>query len=253
MPPDGTQELALAAPESTSLLNFVAQAVSDPSIDVGKLEALLRMQREILADDARQQFGRAMTACQAEIQPVVRDTANTQTGSKYAKLEKVDAAIRPIYTRHGFSLSFDEEPGDAQNMAIACDVSHSAGYTKRYRLFAPPDTLGPKGTPVKTQLHGRGSTTTFLRRYLECNIFNVVLRNMDDDGNRGGMETITEAEIEELKTALDELNIAADHFLNYMGYEALPDIQKRDLAKARNAIKVTREKRAAARKAGELA
>jgi ERF superfamily len=197
-----------------SLLNFVAQAVSDPNVDVGKLEALLRMQREIVGEDARVQFIQAMKEAQAEIMPVVRDSENTQTKSFYAKLEAVDAAIRPIYIRHGFSLSFDEEAGDGTNMLIVCEVSHVAGHAKKYRLNAPPDTLGPKGTPTKTILHGRGSTVTFLRRYLTCNIFNVVLRNQDDDGVRGGTRFISEAEAAELRDLIKQAGRQEGPFLD---------------------------------------
>ena len=55
-----------------SLLTFVAQAVRDPAIDVAKLEALLRMQREIVAEDARVQFNRSFAALSAEIRQVER-------------------------------------------------------------------------------------------------------------------------------------------------------------------------------------
>jgi hypothetical protein len=197
-----------------SLLNFVAQAVADPNVDVGKLEALLRMQREIVADDAKLQFSRAMAAAQAEIQPVARTSENKQTNSFYAKLEAVDADIRPIYVQHGFSLSFDEEPCEGPNMMIVCEVSHVAGHSRKYRLNAPPDTLGPKGTPTKTVLHGRGSTVTFLRRYLTCNIFNVVLRNQDDDGNRGGARFITEDQAGELRALMKEAGRQSGPFLD---------------------------------------
>src|SRR6266404_3054873 len=90
---------------AATLLDFVAMAVKDPAIDVNKLDMLLRMQREIIADNARVEFNAAMNAAQSEIQPVARTAENTQTKSWYAKLEAVDAAIRPIYLRHGFALS----------------------------------------------------------------------------------------------------------------------------------------------------
>jgi hypothetical protein len=201
------QELAAPRPDTGgTLLNFVAQAVADPNIDVTKLEALLRMQREIVADEARLAFNEAMSAAQAEIEPVARTSQNLQTNSMYAKLEAVDGAIRPIYTRHGFSLSFDEEELAAAhqpvngppNMKIMCRVTRGR-HSEVFSLLAPADTLGPKGAPVKTALHGRGSTITFLRRYLTCNIFNVVLRNQDDDGVRGGQRFITEAQAAELR------------------------------------------------------
>jgi hypothetical protein len=167
-----------------SLLNFVARAMADPSIDVAKLEMLLRMQREIVADDARLQFNRAMSLAQGEMQPVVRDAQNTQTNSKYALLETIDAAIRPIYVKHGFMLSFNSEPIDGPDERIICEVSHTAGHSKRYQLDAPLDTVGPQGRANKTPLHGLGSTVSYLRRYLTAMIFNIVLKNEDNDGNR---------------------------------------------------------------------
>lgn len=219
-----------------SLINFVAQAVRDPNIDVAKLKALLEMQRELVADDARGQFIRAMSAAQAEIQPVVRDTENTQTQSMYAKLETVDAAIRPIYIAHGFSLSFDEEPGSDGNMLIVCEASHTAGHSKKYRLHAPPDTMGPKGAPTKTVLHGRGSTITFLRRYLTCNIFNVVLRNQDDDGRLAGMEFISAAQVEELQKLIAETHSDETKFLQHFEIAHLGNLTVGNLTRARNAL-----------------
>lgn len=228
-----------------SLLNFVAAAVSDPNIDVTKLEALLRMQREIVGEDARVQFVQAMSAAQAEIMPVVRKAENTQTRSFYAKLETVDAAIRPIYTKHGFSLCFDEEPSDGPNMMIVCEVSHAAGHSKKYRLNAPPDTLGPKGAPTKTVLHGRGSTVTFLRRYLVCNVFNVVLADMDDDGQRGGMVFITTEQQQQLTILLRETKADLDGFLDFVGAGSIEGIQAKDFGRAMNALAAKKRQMAA--------
>lgn len=170
-------------PLAGSLLNFVARAMADPAIDVTKLEMLLRMQREIVAEDARVQFHRAMNATQGEMQAVVRDAINDQTRSKYATLEAVDAAIRPVYARNGFSLSFSEVPNDAPELRIACLVKHAAGHVETYHLSALSDTVGAKGNPNKTPIQGVGSSVSYLRRYLTCMIFNVALRD-DNDGNR---------------------------------------------------------------------
>ncbi len=232
--PDNRAVAAAEAPGS--LLNFIAQAVERPDIDVQKLEALLRMQREVIAEDARVQFIHAMTAAQAEIAPVARDTENSQTKSTYAKLETVDAAIRPIYTKHGFSLSFDEEAGDAANMQIVCEVSHTAGHSKKYRLFAPPDTLGPKGSPTKTALHGRGSTITFLRRYLTCNIFNVVLRNQDDDGRLGGMKFISAEQAEDLRKYLKATGSDEGAFLQHFEAARIESLPEANYTPARNML-----------------
>lgn len=180
------------APETTALtlvepdawLNFLMRAARDPSIDVAKLDALRRMQREDREHDARLRYTEAMAAAQGEMLPVVRDATNDQTRSKYARLETIDAAIRPIYTRHGFVLEFNSEAIDGPNERIVCEVSHIAGHSKKFQLEAAPDVAGPQGKANKTQLHGLASTVSYLRRYLTCMVFNIVLANDDNDGNR---------------------------------------------------------------------
>jgi hypothetical protein len=182
---NGTEIVPRTEPQS--LLNVIARAMDDDRFDVLKLDALLRMQRELVAEQARHEFSRAMSAAQGEMRAVFRNAANEQTHSRYARLEKIDDAIRPIYTTHGFSLTFGtEKPADPASIRVVCDCAHSGGHTKVYELEAPPDMTGTRGQVNKTLLHGMGSTISYLRRYLTTMIFNVVLTNEDDDGNAGG-------------------------------------------------------------------
>lgn len=220
-----------------SLLNFVALAVRDPTIDVAKLDALLRMEREIRADAAATEYKRAMNAAQAEIQPVARTAENTQTKSFYAKLEDVDAAIRPIYLHHGFSLSYNTVPPLVPgNVRVECRCSHVAGHSDLFYREAPADTLGPKGAPVKTILHGGGSTETFLKRYLACGIFNVVFKNQDDDGVRGGMKFISAEQVKDLSDLMMEVGTNLDAFCQLWGIEILPNMLEANFAPAMNML-----------------
>jgi hypothetical protein len=228
-------------------------AVRDPNIDVAKLEALMRMQREIIADDAKLQFNRAMSAAQAEMQPVMRDAANHQTNSKYARLETIDAVMRPIYTR--LSLSFNSEPIDGPNVRIACEVAHMAGHSKTFHLEAALDTAGPQGKANKTPLHGLGSSVSYLRRYLTCMIFHIVLMNEDNDGNRlrPDVGRISHAQKMDLKGLMRETHTLESKFLEVMfpGL-ALREIEEApavDFARLKNALITKRTilaKRAAA-------
>jgi hypothetical protein len=169
--------------DPASVLELIARAASDPAVDVAKMQALVAMHRELAADQARREYNQALNRAQEEIQPVARTTENTITHSFYAKLEEVDKAIRPIYLKYEFALSYNTvEPLVAGNVRLECRCSRG-GHVEKYYLEAPADTHGPKGNPVKTMLHGIGSTDTFLRRYLTCSIFNVVFRDMDNDGN----------------------------------------------------------------------
>jgi hypothetical protein len=202
----------ISQPVAGSLLNIVAAAAADPNTDVDKLRMLIDLQRTILADDARMQFTRAMAAAQAEMQPVLRDAPNSATNSRYARYETIDAVIRPIYSRHGFALEFSEADGAANgNRRITCEVSHVAGHIKTRWLDAPTDTMGARGNANKTELHGLGSTLSYLRRYLLCAAFNIVTANEDNDGNRERArddgELIGRAQIAELRALMVETRI----------------------------------------------
>lgn len=234
--------------QPSGLMAAIFALSRDPAVNIATVEALVGLHERMEDRQAEIKFNEAMNAAQAEIQPVARTAENTQTRSFYAKLETVDAAIRPIYLRHGFSLSYNTiAPLTPGNIRVECRCAHIAGHAERYAREAPADTLGPKGTAVKTVLHGGGSTETYLKRYLACGIFNVVFRNLDDDGNRGGglMEEISDEECAELSRGVTETGLNLNAFLSLFGVQAIPDIQKKDLATARNAINLKRRGRQA--------
>jgi hypothetical protein len=165
------------------MLSLIERIARDPTIDIDRLERMLAFQERLMARQAEMNWHEAMNRCQEEIQPVARATENTVTRSFYAKLEAVDAAIRPIYLKHGFAvLDNTVEPLVAGNIRIECRVTRG-GHVEKFYREAPPDTLGPKGSPTKTTLHGGASTETFLRRYARCGAFNVVFKDLDNDGN----------------------------------------------------------------------
>ena len=68
------------------------------------------MARQVKADEAKEAFQAAMAQAQAEMPSVVKDRENSHLKSKYAQLEAIDDAIRPVYTRHGFSLMLASAP-----------------------------------------------------------------------------------------------------------------------------------------------
>jgi hypothetical protein len=167
---------------SGGLLNFIERASRDPEFDVAKFGELLRMQREIVEEQARRAFNVAMAEAQAEMMPIIRDAINPHTQSKYAKLETIDREMRPIYTRHGFAVRFGSAPSPNSGwIRIVCTVSHTGGYSETNYLDAPPDDKGARGGTSKTGVQAVGSAVTYLRRYLLAMVFNIVLAD-DDDG-----------------------------------------------------------------------
>lgn len=220
------EDTSIVVSDAGSIFAKVIELASNPNTSPEMFDRIVAWQEREQARISEERFNSAMNLTQAEIEPVARTAENKQVGNFYAKLEAVDAAIRPIYLRHGFNVAYNTIPPLVPgNVRVECEVS-LGNHSKRYYREAPADTMGPKGTPTKTALHGGGSTETFLKRYAVTGAFNVVFRNQDDDGVRGGMKFISAEQAGELH----DLIISA-------GFEEAEWLQRR----AGNAIRSVHE------------
>lgn len=217
------------AQDTTSLLQVITRAASDASVDIDKMERLMQMHERLVARDAEQAFNTAMKLAQQEMRPIAADAENSQTRSKYATYAKLDAALRPIYTKHGFALSFDE--GDSEkpeHIRVLCYVSHEAGHTRTYRKDMPADGKGAKGGDVMTKTHAAGAAASYGSRYLLKGIFNVAVGGDDRDGNAppGSQDipTISDAQVKELLQLIERSKSTAEKFCQVAKIEAVPDL-----------------------------
>jgi hypothetical protein len=159
------------------------RAAKDPTVDAGKVRELYLIAREIRQDEAMEAFNVAMSACQAEMRPIAADAENPQTHSRYATYAKLDRALRPIYTKHGFAISYDEADSDKPaHVRVLAYVTRGA-YTRIYRKDMPADGKGAKGGDVMTLTHASGAAGSYGSRYLLKGIFNVAVGEEDVDGN----------------------------------------------------------------------
>jgi hypothetical protein len=112
-------------------------------------------------------------------------------------------------------LSYSDEPQADGGILIRGRLKHlPSGHYEDSFMPAPLDTTGGK-----SNVQAVGSTNSFLRRYVACNIFNIVVVGDDDDGTGG---TIDEAQT---KTILDLLKKAkgGPKFLKYMKAQSVAD------------------------------
>ena len=173
-------------PRRIELLDIIAGVIEKPSVNVEKIRALLDMQRENDRDQRHLAFMVAMAEAQEKMQPIVRADAGER--KKYAKLERIDNEIRPIYTAAGFSLSFNSKKMENGAVRMMCKCFHKAGWTEEYELEGDLDMSGPQGKATKPSIQGLGSSVSYLRRYLTLMIFNVTLKDEDNDGAGDGAE-----------------------------------------------------------------
>lgn len=169
--------------EAATILSVIQRAAADPQCDIEKMERLMAMHERMQAKTAETEFNAALSRVQGEMGRIAADATNSQTRSQYATYGKLDSALRPKYTKEGFSLSFGTEPAPEGMVGMVCFVSHIGGHTREYRAHVPSDGKGAKGGDVMTKTHAFGSGTSYGMRYLLKMIFNVAIGEEDDDGN----------------------------------------------------------------------
>ena len=203
------------------VLTLIERVALDPRADVEKLERMMAMYERLKAKEAE----RAHNAAKARIlkklagikivknRPVLpeSDKGGPQKGVfeafKYAPLEEIDKHLRPLLAEEQMDLSYSDEPCDG-GILIRGRLKHlPSGHYEDSFMPAPPDTTGGK-----SNVQAIGSTNSFLRRYVACNIFNIVVVGDDDDGTGG---TIDEAQTKTILELIKKANVGPK-FLKYM-------------------------------------
>lgn len=160
--------------------------------DVEQLSKLMDLHERWNREEARKAYNAAKRAVESEVPRIEKDGRNETTSSSYSRIETINKALVPIYTKHGFTLSFSEGVTDKEgHIRIICDVSHIGGHSETKWVDLPLDNVGLKGTVNKTGVHATGSTLSYGRRYLTCLIFNISTGD-DDDGQESGKGAMEE-------------------------------------------------------------
>lgn len=239
------QVLAMPIPQAAptqSLLHVIARAMSDPSIPVEKVERYAALYERAIAREDEIAFNEAMRAAQSEMRHIAADANNSQTKSKYATYAALDAKVRPIYSKHGFSLSFYTGEGAPEGcIRIYCKVSRG-GHTERPFIDMPADGKGAKGGDVMTKTHATGAGVTYGRRYLLGMIFNLVVGE-DDDGNSADLTAIDQDQIEQLIALADEVGADKEAFCKYFRIEGMALLPAKDFDRAIAALNKKRSQK----------
>jgi hypothetical protein len=181
----GEKDVAIvAADEPQDAALMFERLARDPNASVDKIERLMALWERGEARKAEAAFNAAMSAAQSEMRSVAVDSDNPQTRSRYASYQALDRALRPIYTKHGFGLSFDTGDGAPESFVrMLCYVTHGGGHSRTYKADMPADGKGAKGGDVMTKTHAVGAAMSYGMRYLLKMVFNIAVGEDDKDGN----------------------------------------------------------------------
>jgi ERF superfamily len=201
---------------------LIERLALDPRADVEKVERMMTMYEALKAKEAELAYNAAKARILKKLAgiKIVKnrsalyelDKAKPQTGSheafKYAPLEEIDKHLRPLLAEEEMDLAFSGEPREGGGVLIRGRLKHlPSGHYEDSFMPALPDTTGGK-----SEVQAVGSTNSYLRRYVACNIFNIVVVGDDDDGNGG---TIDEAQTKTILTLINKAKVGPK-FLKYM-------------------------------------
>jgi hypothetical protein len=212
-----------------AVLALIERVALDPRADVAKLARMMAMYERLKAKEAELAYNAAKGRMLRKLagikivknRPVLSeiDKGKPQKGTyeafKYAPLEEIDKHLRPLLAEEGMDLSYSDEPSEGGGILIRGRLKHLlGGHYEDSFMPAPLDTTGGK-----SNVQAVGSTNSFLRRYVACNIFNIVVVGDDDDGTGG---TIDQAQTKTILGLMRKAKVGPK-FLKYMRAQSVAE------------------------------
>lgn len=211
-------------------MEMIAAIARDPSIPVDRIAALIGLQERMEAREAEKAYNQDFALAMMEMPRVAKRGAK-KMGDKgtimYATYEDVDAAIRPVETRHGFARSFSTRAGgDKAGSVMTLRLTHRAGHSTTSERFCRPDP-----GPGRNDIQAEGSGESYGRRYLTLAVWNIVTVGADDDANSA--DPISDEQAADIHQWLDLLAMTptqAERFWAWVGPSAVSvaSIQRKD-------------------------
>jgi hypothetical protein len=217
------------ADSAATVLGLIERVALDPGADAEKLERMMAIYEMLNAKEAEFAYnaakGRILKKLAGTKIVKTRSALNEINGAtrqkgtpepfKYAPLEEIDIHLRPLLAEEEMDLSYSDESVEGGAIRIRGRLKHlPGGYYEDSFMSAPPDTTGGK-----SNVQAVGSTNSYLRRYVACNIFNIVIVGDDDDGNGG---TIDEAQIKTILALIKKAKVGPK-FLKYMKAQSVEE------------------------------
>lgn len=230
------------------MVGLLEKVLSNPDLPIDRLEKMLELKerhdkglREERAEESRRAFNAAMAKAQRAMPTVIKSKTNKHTRSTYADLSDVVEQAMPVVYGHGFSVSFTPAGADDKsNLLIDWCVMHEAGHTQTGQAGFPLDAAGAQGNANKTGIQAMGSTMSYARRYLICNLFNIATDD-DDDGNQTAF--VSEDQAKTLRKMIETAGVAEKIVLDAHGAPSIDKFPAQEFNTAVERLRIDISKR----------
>jgi hypothetical protein len=179
---------------------------------------------------------------QPELPVIERDGTIVVKGkirSRYATYEAIMETIAEPLRRFGFALSFNTpDTGDSAFARITCKLRHKDGHSEPYEIRLPIER-----TDFRSAAQDVHSTISFGKRVLLKDVLNIVEKGEGADAPKQ-LAFVTEDQVHDLETMLQDTNSDTNRFLAYFGIQKLADLSVKDHREALSMLqtKLNRQK-----------
>lgn len=225
-----------------NMLLVIARAAADKDVNPDKMRALLDMQKEIRAEEARIAFTEAFIEMSAEL-PVInakgRIEIEAKAGKKgqstpYATFNEINRVTKPILHRRGFALWCEPDFAPDGRIIVHGHLDHKGGHGKSCSISMPLETSGSKNN-----VQGVGSSLSYGKRYCAIALLNLVseaLEDRDDDGHAAGKKGAkaepetkevvfaSALQITEMEKAIEDCGVGLEVVCNKYQIDALREL-----------------------------
>jgi len=186
----------LTTQQDNGFLSLMQQALTTPNMDMSILKDMLAMQKEVMAQQAIIDFNNDFSEMSKEI-PVIAHTKKSYS-TTYTPLEDIVNIVRPILSKYGFSISFNNTQETQGFVKVTCQLRHKAGHMIENMLILPTEAV----TKGMNAMQAIGAAISYGKRYTLCGILNIA--TTADDDNDG---FATNAKIESSKKKLSDVRL----------------------------------------------
>lgn len=167
-------------------MDLLAMAVQKGNVDVGTLERLMVVRKEMLAEQAKTAYYDALAAFQAECPIILRSREGHENRYRYAPLEVIVKQVTPFLTKHGFSHQEDGVVTEGWVEAVVT-VTHRSGHQETKRFKVPSNSNAGMSPQQKY-----GAAMTYATRYAFCAAFGIRTADRDTDCPPDATQSVTE-------------------------------------------------------------
>lgn len=205
---------------------MMLQAVIDKGItadNVGALEKLVGLYERMQQKDAEKLFAEAFVRLQSELPTIpgcrsVPDKHGT-IKFKYANFDDIDAIVRPICLRNGFTYAFRETGIENGRITVTMTLQHSGGHFREIPCSVRVGSGPPGATESQADMSGHAYAQ---RGAMESGLALRIVGARDDAGVTTGI--VTEEQAFELERRVKETNSDIAAFLKFAGAAKFSDI-----------------------------